>query len=283
MRRSGVFILTVLLLTGSLQAQGTKSSWQRSPERVKSGLHLFHSQQVINLPTAETMQKSNFEFEISHRFIPPIKAGFETLYGLDGPVNMRLGLGYAVTDRLILTLARSNVLDNVDLSAKYRFLEHKHELLPLMAAVKGGLAWTTEDIFGRSRTDGRNFQYYAFVVLNTMIKDRVGLGITPGYLYNSDIFSEDYEDVFVLGSYIQLYVSHLLSLMMEWSPVLSDSHLDHNAASMGIELETGGHFFKIFAGNSTMLNPSQYMPGAVDNFQGDQLRLGFMITRLLKL
>ena len=208
--------------------------------------------------------------------------GFESLYGLDGPVNMRIGLGYAATDRMVVTLARSNVLDNVDLNLKYRAFELDNGSLPVLVAFFGGISWTTEDVFGRSRGNSRNFQYYVMAVANTMFEDRVALGVAPAYLYNSNIFSQDYEDIFILGSYVQVYVSELLSFMMEWSPAISNNDPNYNSASVGFELETGGHFFKIFASNSTMLNPSQYLSGSAYEFKSDELRLGFMITRILK-
>ena len=49
----------------------------------------------------------------------------------------------------------------------------------------------------------------------------------------------------------------------------------------GIELETGGHFFKIFVSNNVEINYSQFLAGADKKFNKEGVRLGFMITRLL--
>lgn len=51
--------------------------------------------------------------------------------------------------------------------------------------------------------------------------------------------------------------------------------------SKELEIETGGHFFKIFLSNSTDLNQTQFLSGADKSFDDGDLRLGFMITRLL--
>ena len=82
----GLYILILFLGTSLAQ----KVQWKRGEVPV-SHLQLFHSTHVINLPTAESMQSGDFEFEISHRFVPPIDEGYSAFWGLDGPANIRLG------------------------------------------------------------------------------------------------------------------------------------------------------------------------------------------------
>jgi len=57
--------------------------------------------------------------------------------------------------------------------------------------------------------------------------------------------------------------------------------LTDNQIYRKLEIETGGHFFKIFLSNSTELNQTQFLSGADKSFDDGDLRLGFMITRLL--
>lgn len=281
------FVLSMLFLNiyflSFSQSFADSNSWKRNEETEELKPELFHSTHAINLPTTETLTKGILEFEISHRFIPPVADGFKELYGFDGPANMRFGFGYAINSRMILTLARSNVFDNVDLQLKYRLPQFRSGRLPLALAVVGGLGWNMADFPNRSQGDARNFQYYAQLVINGMIGKKIGIGIVPSYLYNSDIFSAEYENVVTLGSYFQYYHSALLSFMAEWNADLSKSNNSYNVASFGIELETGGHFFKLFLTNSVLLNPSQNLSGSVYPFRSDEWRLGFLITRLLKL
>ena len=60
------------------------------------------------------------------------------------------------------------------------------------------------------------------------------------------------------------------------------AEFDYDAAACGIELETGGHVFKILLTNSVFLNPSQYLVGAEHRFKADEWRLGFNVTRILR-
>ncbi|MGD9898820.1 MAG: DUF5777 family beta-barrel protein [Calditrichaceae bacterium] len=278
------YVLMLAIVFGmfvSLDAQDKKIRWQRSRTLTEPDLQLFHSTQSVNLPTAETLQKGDFEFEISHRFFPTINEGPDTFYGLDGPVNMRLALGYAINNRMIVTLGRSNVSDNVDLQFKYKFLQLRGEKLPVLVAGRVGAAWNTE-VGGRDKGDPDNFQYYGQLIINTLIKKRFGIGVVPSYLYNSNIYDDNVQDSFTMGLNGQYYVSSVWSVLAEWNPTVTGWRSSHNPVSFGIELETGGHFFKIILTNSYLLNPSQFLTGADIDFNDTEWRIGFNITRLLK-
>lgn len=291
MRRFGLLSVTVLLLASIILmpkpglAQGKRVRWKRRTPAVRPELQLFHSPHLVSLPTATTLQKGDFEFEISHRFIPPINSGYSNLYGLDGPVNMRIALGYAPTNRLVVTLGRSNVDGNVDLWLKYKLLQRRGAM-PLLLAIQAGSAWNTLPADKLARGDSRHFQYWGELILNTLIHKRLGIGLVPSYLYNTSIYLPERQHTVNLGIYGQFYVSPLWSLLVEWNAYLSGEGtvFQHNndAISFGFELETGGHFFKIFLTNSQFLNASQYLAGADLSPSNGDWRLGFMITRLLK-
>lgn len=281
MKNSRLLAVLFLIFYGAVSAQTPRTSWNKSTFEQKKRLELFHSTQAINLPTAETMKKGEMLFEIAHRFFPPINEN-NSFFGLDGPANMRLGLGYALFDNTILTLARSNVNGNVDLQFKQKILQMNSAVLPMLVAFQLGSGWNTK-IAGRDKGDRKNFQYYGQLVFNSMIiNKKLGIGFIPAYLYNSDIFSSTDQTILTAGTCVQYYVSSILSVMAEWNPTVHGSPNRYNAMSLGLELETGGHFFKIILTNSALLNPSQFNGGADLRFASGDWRLGFNITRLLK-
>jgi hypothetical protein len=276
-------LMTTLLMmgaTGVASSQEPPVRWQRSAEPPVPPLTVFHSMQGINLPTAETLARGEFQFEISHRFVPPFSAGTDAFWGLDGPVQYRLGLGYAFTDRGFVSLARSNLQDNVDLQVKYRLYEQNNKHVPWMLGLLGGVGWNT-DVADRDAFDSRNFQYYAQVVVNARVVRGVTLGVVPSYLYNPIIDDATASHTVSLGINGQVYVTGALSFLGEWVVSTEHGEYQHPVGSGGIELETGGHFFKVFATNSTSINPSQYLAGSVSPLTFDELRLGFAITRVL--
>jgi hypothetical protein len=277
---SCLLIALLMLAQGSL-AQTARTGWKRSAP-AKLDLQLFHSQHALNLPTAETLQKGDMEFEISHRFVPAISAGSESAFGVDGPVNMRFSLGYAVTNRWMVTLGRTNVADQIDLLIKNKTWELKSALLPLLVGVQGGFTWNSEPL-NRKKLDLKNCQIFGQLILNTMYKNSVGFGFVPTYLYNSYIYCPREQHSLTLGSYLQYWFTSSFSLCTEWIPTWNGWRRYHNSAAVGLEIETGGHFFKILVTNNTLVNGAQVHAGAENPFKTDEWRIGFMITRLIKL
>jgi len=280
----GLFLFWFLLgpvFLPALEGQDTPRRWERRGEPTRPPLSLFHATQAINLPTAETLSRGEWQFEIAHRFFPPVSDGQEAFWGMDGPAFMRLGLGYAFSDGGMVTLARSNFLDNWDLQVKVRVLEFGDGPIPVKAAIQGGAAWSTS-VGDRDASDSGNFQYYGQMVVNTLLGDRVALGVVPSYLYNVLLDAEDTVQDLYWGFYGQLYLTEMVSLLGEWNVGENRGELEHDAGAFGLELETGGHFFKIFLTNSVRLNPSQYLAGSSYPFEPEEWRVGFSITRLLR-
>lgn len=273
-----VTIFAICLLSLSVQAQEPQINWKREKPVSKPKLLLFHSIHAVNLPTAETLKRGEFEYEISHRFIPTV--GTKNAYfGIDGPANIRTALAYAITNRILINLGRSSLDDNYDLRLKFKAYKLRHRIFPMLFAVRAGAAWNTE-VVGRKTAHERNFQYYGQLIWNTMLWKRLGIGLVPSYLYNSHIYCKDTEDSFTLGGYVQFYISAMISVYFETNQTVFGYRDEYNSLVVGIELETGGHFFKIFFGNSQSLNPSQYLAGA-DLKPLEDWRLGFNITRIL--
>lgn len=293
MRMFFLIIAVVMFLAGQVWSQGETPRWQRRADTAPSELHLFRSTHGITLPTAETMQKGEFEFEISHRFAPTFDDGVDYLFGLDGPVNMRLGLGYAVTDRLIVTLGRSNVLRNLDLQLKYRAFSWQNEHLPTLVAIRIASSWSTvktsfidanDNLIVQPKRHKRHFQYYAQAIFNVMPHKRLGLGLVPSFLVNRTIDPgqfPNWKNSAVFGTNAAFYFNRYWALIGEWSIIMTDKFGSHNPGAVGVELNTGGHFFKIFVTNQTLVNQSQYLAGSEETWYRKNLRLGFMITRLI--
>ncbi len=273
-------VLTAVLAV-PLVAQEPTPTWERSREATLPPPTVFHATQVVNLPTAQTLARGEWQFEIGHRFLPAISQGHDALWGLDGSAFIRIGLGYALSDRTLFTAARSNFLDQWDFQLKQRILEQEVGPLPVSLALQGGLGWSTQ-VPEREATDAGNLQYYGQLILNARPGPRWAVGVVPSYLYNVLLERDDPAKDLYWGFYSQLYLTDVVSFMAEWNTGKNRGELEHDAGSLGLELETGGHFFKVFVGNSLRLNPTQYLAGADYPFEPEEWRLGFTITRLLR-
>lgn len=267
-------LLALALGPGGAMAQANPS-WERSRGPTEAGPTVFHATQGLNLPTAVTPGAGEFLFEIAHRFVPPVSTE-GTFLGLDGPVQYRLGLAWGVTDALMVGIQRSNLDDNLDLGARFRFLE-VNAPVPLQVAVAGGLAWNHE-VGGLM---GGSTQAHAALILNAGIGEWVALGVVPALVHNPSVREDGEDAAFSLGLQGRLGLTEMVALVGEWTVTEERTGLPHDPASLSLELETGGHFFRVGVTNSIRLNPSQHLAGAGERFESDQLRLAFNITRVL--
>jgi uncharacterized beta barrel domain-containing protein DUF5777 len=289
--RTGIWIAAAFLFAPLVVV--AQPSWQPSAPPSEPPVELFRSVMTANYPTTEMLGRGDFHYEISHRFHPPIDAGYDANFGFDGPASMRTALGYGVTDQAMVTLGRSSVLDNLDLQVKYRVWQRQDEVLPLALAVNVGLAWSTDlpAIVDRGKLDADNLQYYTQLVANALLLDgKLALGLTPSYLYNSAIFSVDTQYTLTLGTYGHYYLNDTWGVWAEYSPVLAgyqgvlmpgEIGRSHDSLSLGLSIETGGHFFYLFTTNNTRLNPALYLAGAAEKISLGSLRVAFGITRYL--
>ncbi len=270
---------------------GAQPSWQAiAPPETR--LELFTALRTANYPTAESLYRGDFHYEISHRFLPTIDQGYEAGFGLDGPANIRTTVSYGLHDRLMVTLGRSSLQDNLDLQLRYRWLQFRHMRFPSVLALNAGAAWNTDIPAGidRGAAAAENFQYFGQLVFNTMMDDKLGLGLVPSFLYNSAIFSVDPQYTATLGTYVHYFINHTWGIWVEYSPALTgyqgilspgESGRSHNSLAWGLSIDTGGHTFYLFATNNTRLSPSQYLVGAPYEAAPENWRSGFGITRFL--
>lgn len=242
----------------------------------QAGGPVFLSPHVANLPTATTLPVGGFQFEISHRF-DRISGGSEDLWGIDGPVVNRIGLSWAPSSRVLLSLLRTNFADNLDVGAKAR-LASGGGSVPFAVAVKGGVALNTElpEIPG---LEGNETQFYGQLVVNARFGDKLAVGVVPGVLANADIGAVDEVTTTNVGVYGQLYLTRRTSLLGEWVFTEETSDRPDDGGSFGVEMRVGGHFFKILVTNQVSLNPTQVLAGSASPFASDDLRFGFNITR----
>lgn len=284
-------VLIIMLLGFSISNIIAQPSWKSKESSSNVKLALFHSTQTANFPTTESLEKGNWMYEISHRFIPSVNEGIESLYGFDGPARIRFALAYGITDNLMITFGRSNNMDNYDLQVKQKVLEINSPHIPSVISILGGIAINTgiPRNINRDKFDPDNMQIYLQGIFNIMILDKkIGIGVVTSYLYNSFIYSVEKQYTLTIGAYIQYYFNRTWSVWLESNSIaagyqgrirLDETGKSYNSLAIGFTIETGGHIFNIMVTNNSRLNSSQFIVGADRGENNDAWRLGFGIIR----
>ena len=257
----------------------------------------FAGWKVVNLPTTRALDRGSWLFLISHRFNPPLSAGYDALYGLDGSGIIYLSLGYAVTDAFLVALARSNAADNVELSARYRVLRQGGARgSPVGLAAHASVNWVTEAAAGEDRLRGDAFKFSGQVSATRAVAGRLGLALVPGVTFNAAEDTDGEAALLTLGLGGRYRLTGLrrgeLALVAEWVPIVSGytrtatfgNDVRFDSWGGGLEIALGGHNFQIVLSNTVGLASDQYLRGGdldIRDFFDGEARLGFNIFRIL--
>jgi hypothetical protein len=245
-----------------------------------SAQQVFRSVHSANLPTAEILPRGSWLFEISHRTSAPFSDGAEALWGLDGPMAIRLGLTYSAHDRVALGVLRTNVFDNTELNAKVRLWSGGSETLPINVAAMGAVSWNT-DVTVTGTVEDNEMQAYGQLIVNALLGQRFAVGVVPTFLNNPRLADADAESKFYVGVNGQVYLTPSMSVLAEWIAGEGNLESPYDPVTLGVEFNTRGHVFKLLATNQTRFNPAQLFGGAFEKFEPEEWRFGFNITRLL--
>jgi len=237
----------------------------------------FWGLSLINLPTSETPELGRFYFRLSHRFYSTLRGGLDSLFGLDEPSAVWIGFGYGLTERISLSLGRTNQAKELETAVRWKFLDQGE--FPFDASLQAGLGWTTEKIADRKRTDSRHFKLNLQLSLSKRLTDRLSVLVVPSLSTHTDYWAVEPENTFAVGFGGRFLVFEGLSLIGEWTPVLAGYAAASNGWGFGMEKKIGGHVFHFFVANSYGLTPDLYLPGGDLRLGDGDLRLGFNIYR----
>jgi len=240
----------------------------------------FWGTRVINLPTTQSIGKGRLLFRVSHRYYPAIKSGYDSFYGLDGPAVILLSFGYGLRDNLDLTLARSKLDKEVELSLKWVMFEQRKVLtLPFSVALSLGGSLVTQSQPDRKVFRADNMKFNLQVILSHQVNNALSLVLVPAYSSNTNHWDSSSEGTFALGAGGRWMIFNDFSIIWEWVPVLAGYKDNSNGWGLGIEKKIGGHVFQVFILNSTGLTSDQFIPGGDFRLKDWDLRIGFNIFR----
>jgi hypothetical protein len=255
-------LLLVVLATTPLAAQHDPAS---APLRLGDYL--------LNLPTTQTVPEGIWDLRFSHRFAQPMNQGdVHSLWGLDGPADIGIGLAYGLRQDLQLAIFRSDVLDNWELSAKYAIREQTSRF-PVALSARGGANVHTEH-----GIEERNAPFAQLIVARR-VNPRLELFAVPTWSMNAMA----YDSAFNVPFGVAWALRSNLTLVAEVIPENSDAPEELGPGTgwaIGMKRAVGGHFFELLVCSSRATHVDQYtgsVPlGGIDE---GNLHLGFNIGR----
>jgi hypothetical protein len=147
------------------------------------------------------------------------------------------------------------------------------------AGIAAGAGLVSQTQQGEDVLRSENMRVSVQVPVGWQLHERISLLAVPGYASNTNHWEEESEGTFSLGVGSRVAVTGSLALTGEWTTVLDGYETGDDNLGFCVEYTIGGHVFQVLAMNGTGLTTGQYAPGAVQDFDSNDLRLGFNITR----
>ncbi len=246
----------------------------------------FRSSRVINGQSIENQPKGVLDFIILHRF-GAVNQGARNFFGLDN-ANTRIGFEYGITNWLTAGIGRATYQKEYDGYLRLRLLRQtKDNRMPVTLSYAGTVMIRGDEITSPDSATPYFFSnricYSNQLLIARRFSDRLSLQLTPSHVhYNLVRDARDANDVFALGIGGRLKLTHTLALTAEYFYTLPAASLDgyHNSASIGVDIQTGGHVFQLQLSNSTGMSERTFIGQTTDSWTDGAIHIGFNIHRV---
>ena len=246
----------------------------------------FETTTLIDNHTTVNLTKGSLKFDIAHRFSEIKEIG--DIYGIYGSANTRLALDYGITDRIMAGFGTTRDYKLQDFEWKVAiFTQTRSGSVPLSLSYYGNMVIDarSEDNFGPP--DEYNFMHRMSYLTQLIASRKLGpvsLQLIPSFAWFNGVESGYNNINFALsfGGRAQVIGSH--SIIFEYDqPITQHEAFESKPnASLGIEIVTGTHSFRIFVANcSNIVKQYNLFYNSHDLLDGD-LRFGFNISVALR-
>ncbi len=248
----------------------------------------FKSSHVVIGQSIENPAKGTMLMAIQHHF-GPVNSGFYNFFGFDQAVT-RLGFDFGVTNWLAVGVGRSTQNKTWDGNIKIKVLRQSKgvRVMPVSVSYFGDVG-----IISLKRTDYTHTVYFTsrLSFVNQLIIARkfsrsFSLQLIPSLVHRNIVETkEDDNDVFSIGTAGRIKLSNHVSFNFEYHYILSKQTAAkyYNSLSLGVDIETGGHVFQLFATNSSGITAQYFIPLTDGSWLNGDIRIGFNIVRTFTL
>lgn len=283
MRKYKIILVTLLCTPFFVHSQErTKDSIVDKPERPA-----FESATLINNPTNILFDKNTLEVVMAHRF-GLVNGGTNDLAGFWAPSNIRIGLSYAVHDRLTLGFGTTKFDRLQDFNWKVGILNQTRSgKVPVNVSYYGNFVIDARkkgnDLFPTKQS---RYSYYNQLIISRRFSPKLSLQVAPSASHYNLADNKMPNDVVALSVGGRYKISDQTSILVDYSHPfthhLNDVKFENDPEpgfSLGFEFSTSAHAFQLFITNYNGIVPQKnYMKNTNDFFYGDFL-FGFNITR----
>ena len=260
----------------------------------------FNSTRVISGHAVDMLNGRELDIRITHRFGDMATPGaWHGAFGLDNSTDIRIAFEYGFNSKFNIGLGRSKgsgpQTEVWDGYAKYAILKQQDDnSIPLSITLLGAMTTTTMTASPDSASpvsfqkSAHRLSYVSQLLLARKFGSRFSLQLMPTYLHRNYVAFDDENGIFAVGAAFRLRVTKVFSLLTEYYQVFPNNRVVNgtkyfNPLGLGFEFDTGGHLFMVNFTNSAGIGETLFIPYTSSDIAEGQFRIGFTISRIMKL
>ena len=282
-----LFLVLFALITIPLSAQ-EEGETKKKEKPVRS---MFESTWLIDNQTVIVPIKGTFQMDILHRF-GNFGNGYDDLFGIFAPSNIKLGFGYSILDNLSIGFGITKNYKTWDFNIKYAIIQQTRSgSMPLSITYFGNAALDSRQAKNFANSTDR-WSYFHQLIIARKVTDAFSIQVAPSLSHYNAVeayintemeevakMNNDHIAIAISGRY---KIKDQLAVIASYDQPITD-HLENNpfaGVAFGIEATTSSHAFQIFIGNYKDIVPQRNNTFNNNEFGEGDILLGFNITRL---
>jgi len=275
-------LLAIILLIFPAFAVYTNAQDSESDSPVDA---TFETAILIDNQTVMSPYQGGLEFEIHHRF-GTVKNGITDIFGIYASSNIRLGLNYGITEKLMIGAGSTKDYKLQDLQWKYALLKQTQSgKMPVSLSYYGNVVLDARasDAFGPAETykDIHRFSYFTQLIVARKFSEKISLQVAPSFFYYNSVEEGLKNANFGIHAGGRAKVIGNNSVIVEFDKLLTKQDIAVQPKpnlSIGYEIGTGTHAFQIFVANYSGIINQRNLLYNTNDFSSGSFLVGFNIT-----
>jgi hypothetical protein len=246
--------------------------------------NIFETGIIFDQQTVESPMPKSFDFVIQHRF-GQVNNGITDLFGIYATANIRMGLNFGITKRIMIGLG----------STKYNKLQDINWKIAILKQTRSGNMPVSVSYFGNMVIDAReksNFgieekykfahriSYFHQLIISRKFSERISAQVSPSISYFNAVLP-GYENFnFSLSTAGRVKITENIAIIIGYDYPFTTPEEANNKPSFsgGFEIGTSTHAFQLFVTNfENLINQYNTALNTYDMGKGEFL-IGLNIT-----
>ncbi len=241
---------------------------------------LLGDQQTIISP-----RDKGLELMIHHRF-GTMQNGLKDLYGIYAPSNIRLGLSFGVTEKLMVGIGTEKNGKYQEFEAKYNILKQtRGGTIPVGLSYYVNMAIDSRnaEAFGENYAFTNRFTYFHQLIIARKFGDRLSVQLNPSYAHFNAVDSLYHNDYWGIGAGAKFRAFGDFSIIANYEQGFSIKATRYFQEApkpnllLGFEVATPTHCFQLFAANYNKITPQANLAFNQNNFLKGEILVGMNV------